>query len=217
MFLNSLGPVKLHVLVLASHAAQRDRYLSILKQTMQKYDEWYGPYPTADHIDRSRTELCGRRHGLSHPHYRWHRLARALVVSASAWKSRWPTNSAISIGMAWSPAMSLKNPGSTKASTATVKAKLLGRFSANTSVLNGHVSYTSDTEVQRLFYIAHPDEDPIVRPGWKFATTGSYGSIVYGKTATALAQLEAVLGEPTLRQARACLLHALPFSASHRH
>jgi aminopeptidase N len=53
----------------------------------------------------------------------------------------------------------------------------------------------------RMFYISHPDEDPIVRPGWKFAGSASYGSIVYGKTATALATLDAVLGEQTLRQA----------------
>ena len=33
VFVNSLGPVKLHALVLASHADQRDRYLSVLKQT----------------------------------------------------------------------------------------------------------------------------------------------------------------------------------------
>ena len=44
-FVNSLGPVKLHALILASHADQSDRYLSVLKQSMQKFDEWYGPYP----------------------------------------------------------------------------------------------------------------------------------------------------------------------------
>ncbi len=82
VFVNSLGPVKLHALVLASHAAQRDRYLSILKQTMQKYDEWYGPYPYKQiTLDRSRTRLCGRRDGISDAHHRWRRLARAVVVS----------------------------------------------------------------------------------------------------------------------------------------
>ncbi len=82
------------------------------------------------------------------------------------------------------------------------ESKVVGSlFGQNTSVLNGRTLYTSDTELQRLFYVAHPDEDPIVRPGWKFASTGSYGSIVYGKTATALTTLEAVLGEETLRQA----------------
>ena len=42
---NSLGTVKLHALILPSHADKTDRYLSVLKQTMQKFDEWYGPYP----------------------------------------------------------------------------------------------------------------------------------------------------------------------------
>ena len=35
----------MHALILASHIDQRDRYLSILKQSMQKFDDWYGPYP----------------------------------------------------------------------------------------------------------------------------------------------------------------------------
>jgi hypothetical protein len=64
-----------------------------------------------------------------------------------------------------------------------------------------------------VFYLSHPDEDPIVRLGWKFASDASYGSIVYGKTATVLTTLEAVLGEATLRQALTRLLHcatALP-------
>ena len=40
-----------------------------------------------------------------------------------------------------------------------------------------------------------------MREAWKFANEMSYGCIVYGKTATVLATLEAVLGEDTLRQA----------------
>jgi len=44
-FENSLGTVKLRALVLASHAAQAERYLSTLKQSMAEFDEWYGPYP----------------------------------------------------------------------------------------------------------------------------------------------------------------------------
>ena len=42
---NSLGSVKIHALILASHADETDRYISVLKQSMQKFDEWYGPYP----------------------------------------------------------------------------------------------------------------------------------------------------------------------------
>ena len=49
-----------------------------------------------------------------------------------------------------------------------------------------------------------------MRLGWKFANDASYGAIVYGKTATVLTTLEAVLGEATLRQALRVYFHALP-------
>ena len=48
------------------------------------------------------------------------------------------------------------------------------------------VVHKSQAEFLRLSYLFRPDEDPIVRPAWKFASEASYGSIVYGKTATAL-------------------------------
>jgi aminopeptidase N len=74
-------------------------------------------------------------------------------------------------------------------------------FGRNTSVLNGRTVYAGDPELHRLTYLSLPDEDPIVREGWKFINSQSYGVIVYGKTATVLNTLEAVLGEQTLRQA----------------
>jgi aminopeptidase N len=80
--------------------------------------------------------------------------------------------------------------------------KVMGSlFGQNTSVVNARRLYGSDAETLRMFYLARPDEDPIVRQGWKFVNDMSYGCIVYGKTATVLATLEAVLGEDTLRQA----------------
>ena len=33
-------------------------------------------------------------------------------------------------------------------------------FGQNTSVLNGRTVYAGDSELQRLFYLSHPDEDP---------------------------------------------------------
>ena len=44
-FQSSMGPVTIHALVLKSHADQSERYISVMKGTMQKFDEWYGPYP----------------------------------------------------------------------------------------------------------------------------------------------------------------------------
>jgi Peptidase family M1 domain len=74
-------------------------------------------------------------------------------------------------------------------------------FGQNTSAVNARTTYGNDAGSQRLFYLSHPAEDPIVRLGWKFFSEASYGAIAYGKTATVLTTLEAVLGEATLRQA----------------
>jgi hypothetical protein len=80
--------------------------------------------------------------------------------------------------------------------------KVMGAiFGRNTSEVNARTLYGSDVAYARYSYLSHPDLDPIARLGWKFSSDASYGSIVYGKTATVLNTLEAVLGEDTVQQA----------------
>ncbi len=123
-FVNSLGPVKLHALILASHADESDRYLSVLKQTMQKFDEWYGPYPYKQItlIDPEPGSEYGRN-GISDADHRRRRTGGSRHGCTTAWRSRSPTSLATSTGTAWSLPMNSKNPGSTKASTVTAKTK----------------------------------------------------------------------------------------------
>jgi hypothetical protein len=201
-FVNRLGPVKLHSLILASHADKRDRYLSILKQSMQKFDEWYGPYPYKQLtlIDPEPDSAFG---GMEYP---------TLITGGADWWEPWWSYYGLEITVAhefghqyWYGMVASNefeepwlDEGLNSYSESKVAQSLFGQ---NTSLVNGHTLYASDAENERLFYIAHPDEDPIVREGWKFADGGSYGSIVYGKTATVLTTLEAVVGEATLRQA----------------
>jgi hypothetical protein len=201
-FVNSLGPVKLHALILASHNDKRDRYLSILKQSMQKFDEWYGPYPYKQLtlIDPEPDSAFG---GMEYP---------TLITGGADWWEPWWSYYGLEITVAhefghqyWYGMVASNefeepwlDEGINSYSESKVAQALFGR---NTSLVNGRTLYSSDAENQRLFYIAHPDEDPIVREGWKFANDESYGSIVYGKTATVLTTLEAVVGEATLRQA----------------
>jgi Peptidase family M1 domain len=201
-FVNSLGPVKLHALILASHNDKRDRYLSVLKQSMQKFDEWYGPYPYKQLtlIDPEPDSAFG---GMEYP---------TLITGGADWWEPWWSYYGLEITVAhefghqyWYGMVASNefeepwlDEGINSYSESKVAQALFGR---NTSLVNGRTLYSSDAENQRLFYIAHPDEDPIVREGWKFANDESYGSIVYGKTATVLTTLEAVVGEATLRQA----------------
>ncbi len=201
-FENSLGTVRLHALVLASHAAQTQRYLSTLKQSMQKFDEWYGPYPYKQMtlIDPEPDSEIG---GMEYP---------TLITGGTDWWSpSWlpfgqDATVAHEYGHQYWYGMVATNEfvepwldeGINSYSESKVMASLFG---VNTSALNARTLYASDAETERISYLHRPDEDPIARPAWQFAGSSSYGCIVYGKTSTALTTLEAVLGEGTLRQA----------------
>ncbi len=201
-FVNSLGPVKVHALILVSHADQSERYLSILKQSMQKYDEWYGPYPYKQ-ITLVDPEPDSEMGGMEYP--------TLITGGTDWWEPLWVHNGmevtvAHEFGHQYWYGMVASNefeePWLDEGINSYSESKVVGSlFGQNTSALNARTAYASDAEGERMFYLSHPDRDPIVRPGWKFYNGASYGSIVYGKTAAVLMTLEAVLGEATLRQA----------------
>ena len=169
---------------------------------MQKFDEWYGPYPYKQMtlIDPEPDSEMG---GMEYP---------TLVTGGTDWWSpSWlpfgqDATVAHEYGHQYWYGMVATNEfeepwldeGINSYSESKVMASLFG---VNTSALNALTLYASDAETERISYLHNPDEDPIARPGWQFASGSSYGGIVYGKTTTALTTLEAVLGEATLRQA----------------
>ena len=201
-FVNSLGAVRLHVLVLPSHAAQTSRYLSVLKQSMQKFDEWYGPYPYKQ-LTLIDPEPGAEIGGMEYP--------TLITGGFDWWEPSWDHNGmeitvAHELGHQYWYGMVATNEfeepwldeGINSYSETKVAASLYGQ---NASAYNARTFYGSDIGLQRIAYLHHPDEDPIVREGWKFAGDGSYASIAYAKTAIVLSTLEAVLGESALRQA----------------
>jgi hypothetical protein len=201
-FVNDLGTVKLHALILSSHASQRDRYLSILKQGMQKYDEWYGPYPYKQ-ITLIDPEPGSEVGGMEYPTLitggtdwwepSWLHYGMELTVAHEFGHQYW-------YGMV--ATNEFEEPWLDEGINSYSESKVMESiFGKNTSVVNARTTYASDAETRRIGYLYDPGEDPIVRLGWKFLSDASYGGIVYGKTATVLTTLEAVLGEATLRQA----------------
>ena len=201
-FVNSLGSVKLHALILASHADQSDRYLSVLKQSMQKFDEWYGPYPYTQ-ITLIDPEPDSQFGGMEYP--------TLITGDAQWWEPSWDyygleVTVAHEYGHQYWYGMVATNefeePWLDEGINSYTESKVMGSiFGRNTSFMNARNLYGSDIENERVFYLYRPDEDPIVRLGWKFASEASYGAIAYGKTATMLTTLEGVIGEDTLRQA----------------
>ena len=200
-FSNRLGPVKIHLLVLASHAGARERYLSIVKQSLQKYDEWYGPYPYKQ-ITVIDPEPDGDFGGMEYP--------TLITAGTDWWEPAWyyfgtEDTAAHELAHQYWYGMVATNEfeepwldeGMANYSETKAMDSLFGK---SNSVLNARTLYGSDAGLNRLVYLLHPDEDPIVRFGWQFASGASYGDIVYGKTTSMLRSLEAMLGEATMRR-----------------
>ena len=201
-FENSLGTVRLHALVLAAHENQTGRYLSVLKQSMQKFDEWYGPYPYKQ-ITLIDPEPGSEMGGMEYP--------TLITGDADWWAPSWlyyglEVTVAHEFGHQYWYGMVATNefeePWLDEGINSYSETKVVGSlYGQNNSAVNARTIYGSDLGALHAGYLMRPDEDPIVREGWKFANDASYGSIAYAKTALMLTTLESVLGEDTVRRA----------------
>jgi hypothetical protein len=196
-----MGPVKLHALVLRSHADQAQRYLSVLQGAMQKFNEWYGPYPYKQ-ITLIDPEPDSEMFGMEYP---------TLITAGTTW---WMPKSIYGLEMVtehefghqyWYGMVATNefeeawlDEGINSYTEVKVMAALYGK---DTSIVALPYATFSDLETQRLGYLGTPDYDPITRFAWKFYSGASYGAITYGKTTTALTTLESVVGGPTMQQA----------------
>ncbi len=200
-FQGSMGPVKLHALVLASHANQSQRYLSILKRTMQKFDEWYGPFPYKQ-MTLIDPEPDSQIFGMEYP---------TLITGGTSWLDPdWVLANEVvtehEFGHQYWYGMVATNEfedawmdeGINSYTEVKVMAALFGK---DTSVVNGNTVALSDLETQRASYLGIPDFDPLTRWSWKYVNSNSYGAISYGKTTTVLTTLEAVVGEQAMNNA----------------
>lgn len=201
-FQSSMGPVKLHGLVLQSHASLGRRYLRVLKGSMQKFNDWYGPYPYKQ-ITLIDPEPGSEMYGMEYP---------TLITAGTSW---WVPQS-LPVGLEtttehefghqyWYGMVATNefeeawlDEGINSYTEAKVMAALYGK---KTSAIDLRYATMSDLETQRLGYLSDPDYDPMTRWAWKFYNANSYGAITYGKTATALTTLEVLVGEPTMQKA----------------
>ena len=199
-FQSSMGPVTIHALVLKSHADQSERYISVMKGTMQKFDEWYGPYPYKQ-ITLIDPEPDSQIFGMEYP---------TLITAGTSWLDpAWVLgNEEVTeheFGHQYWYGMVATNEfeeawldeGINSYTETKVLAALFGK---DRSVINGSTATFSDMEQQRTEYLVIPDYDPMTRWAWQFVNSNSYGGISYGKTATVLTTLEAIIGEDAMRR-----------------
>ncbi len=75
-------------------------------------------------------------------------------------------------------------------------------YGRDVDILNTRVATAGERGTDRIGYIGAAEYDPIIRRGWQFVNSGSYGGITYSKTALVLLTLEHFIGEQKVREAQ---------------
>jgi hypothetical protein len=200
-FQGSMGPVQLRIMMQPAHWSQESRHAKILKQTLDHFERWYGPYPykTLTLVDPEPDSAAG---GMEYPTFitgdtNWWmpdglKLPEIVVeheFGHQYWYGMVATNE---FEEAW------LDEGINSYTEVKILDDVLG---PKTSVLNLFGMTAGEREIQRLQYTFIPDFDPMSRYAYKFANFNSYGGVTYGKTASVLLTLEKLVGEDTMQKA----------------
>jgi hypothetical protein len=196
-----MGPVQMRILMQPAHWSQVDRHENILRQSLDHFERWYGPYPykTLTLVD---TEPGSAAFGMEYPTFitggtTWFMpegvYGPELVVEHEFGHQYWygmvATNE---FEDAW------MDEGINSYTEVKVLDSMLGK---NTSILNIAGATLSEREGQRGSYIGVADLDPIAKNAYEYYNSNSYGGITYGKTASVLLTLESIIGEDTMAKA----------------
>lgn len=197
----SAGTVKIHLLMAPGNMASAPRYLKALKGTLQKYDEWIGPYPydRITVVDPPHGALDAG--GMEYP--------TLITVGTSWWM---PKGSLLpelvlehEFGHQYWYGMVATNEFEEawldEGINSYEEVKVMDALYGKNSFFNFPFLQLSEDQEQRTSYLHSIDADPITRDAWKFISDSSYGGVTYGKTATVLLTLEKILGEETMRKA----------------
>lgn len=196
----TMGPVKMRIMMQPEHWSQEGRHAKILRESLEHFEKWYGPYPykTITLVD----PLGQEAGGMEYPTFitgdtTWwmpeglHEVE--LVVEHEFGHQYWygmvATNE---FEDAW------MDEGLNSYTEVKILDDILGK---TTSVMNLYGLTAGERDLQRVSYIGVADLDPMTRKAWQFASFNSYGGVTYGKTASVLLTLESVIGEETMQKA----------------
>ena len=196
-----MGPVKLRFLMQPAHWSQAERHERITRETLDRFEKWYGPYPykTLTVVDPEPGSAAG---GMEYPTFitgdsNWLepdgvRLIELVVeheFGHQYWYGMVATNE---FEDAW------MDEGINSYSEVKVLDSIFGK---DTSMINLAGITRGERESQRMGYNSAADLDPIAQKAYDYYSFGSYGAITYGKTASVLLTLEGIIGEDTMTQA----------------
>jgi hypothetical protein len=200
VFQGQMGPVQMRILMQPAHWSQVGRHEKILRESLEHFESWYGPYPykTITLVDPESAEAGGMEYptfitgdtswfmpkGLYLPeivvehefgHQYWYGM-----VATNEFEDAW------------------MDEGINSYTEVKVIDSILGN---KTSGINMLGSTFSEREQQRLGYIGVADLDPIAQKAYDYYSFNSYGGITYGKTASVLLTLESIIGEDSMAKA----------------
>lgn len=198
----SAGPVKMRLLSYASHQRSWQRYLDVLKGSMQRFDQWYGPYPYAQITIVDPPHGAEEAGGMEYPTFitagtNWFafkgdhetELVTAHEYGHQYWYGMVATNE---FENGW------LDEGINSYSEVKVLDSMYGRIASNFNLLGAQ---EGDASGLRGYYLAVAETDSLARPSYTDMSFESYGGVTYGKAATMLISLEAIVGEQTLKNA----------------
>jgi len=201
VFQGQMGPVQMRILMQPAHWSQVERHEKILRQSLDYFERWYGPYPykTITLVD---PEPDSAASGMEYPTFitggtNWFMpkgfYQPELVIEHEFGHQYWygmvATNE---FEDAW------MDEGINSYTEVKVLDSILGR---NTSILNMAGATMGEREAQRLGYIGVADVDPMAKNAYDYYDSNSYFGITYGKTASVLLTLESIIGEDTMAKA----------------
>ncbi|MBZ5547628.1 MAG: M1 family metallopeptidase [Acidobacteriia bacterium] len=199
-FHGSMGSVKIRLLLQPDHVDQAGRHLRIMQETLQRFDQWYGPYPYKQITVVDPADI--RAGGMEYPTLftgdtTWWmpeglRLTEVVVeheFGHQYWYGMVATNE---FEDAWLD----------EGINSYTECKILDDiFGKDKSVMDLWGLTEGEDASQRNSYLSAADLDPMSRFGYQYISGGSYADITYGKTATVLLTLERIVGEETLKRA----------------
>jgi hypothetical protein len=196
-----MGPIQLHFLMQPAHWDQIERHERITRETLDRFEKWYGPYPykTLTVVDPEPDSAAG---GMEYPTFitagtTWwlpeglHEVEGVVEheFGHQYWYGMVATNE---FEDAW------MDEGINSYTEVKVLDSILGK---DTSVRDLAGETYGEREQQRDFYISVADQDPMAQNAYAYLDSNSYGGVTYGKTASVLLTLEGIIGENTMTTA----------------
>jgi hypothetical protein len=201
VFNGQMGPVKLRIMMQPAHWSQAERHEKILKETLDRFEKFYGPYPykTLTLVDPEPDSAAG---GMEYPTFitgdsSWFMpkgvLLPEVVVEHEFGHQYW-------YGMV--ATNEFEDAWMDEGINSYTEVKVLDSiFGQDRSFIQQAGITLGEREEQRLSYIGEADLDAMAQKAYEYYGSNSYGGITYGKTASVLLTLEGIVGEDTMAKA----------------